>query len=96
MHYARYPAGAAYARHLDEPRGSDARRVAVILYLNANWEAAAGGQLRIFDAAGGQRDILPCGGRLVCFTTAGREHEVLPAARVRWSASGWFRVRANS
>ena len=93
LHYARYPSGAGYARHLDQPLGRDQRRVSVILYLNPEWPAAAGGELRVFDGAQGHRDIEPIGGRLVCFLTAGREHEVLPARRDRLSVSGWFRSR---
>jgi SM-20-related protein len=92
MHYAWYPPGAGYARHVDQPQGRAQRRVSVLLYLNEGWTPAAGGQLRMFDAAG-CRDILPIAGRLVCFLTAGREHAVLPAQRDRLSISGWFRAR---
>jgi len=61
--------------------------------LNEGWTPAAGGELRIFDAAGGHRDIEPIAGRLVCFLTPGREHAVLPTRRDRFSISGWFRKR---
>lgn len=93
LHHAWYPAGAAYRRHVDQPRGRAQRQVSLVLYLNQRWAPAAGGELRIFDAAGGHRDIEPVGGRLVCFVTPGREHEVLPARRDRLSVSGWFRSR---
>ena len=63
------------------------------LYLNEVWTPAAGGELRIFDAADGHRDIEPIAGRLVCFLTPGREHAVLPTQRDRLSISGWFRAR---
>jgi SM-20-related protein len=92
MHYAWYPPGAGYARHVDQPQGRAQRRVSVLLYLNEGWTPAAGGELRMFDAAG-HRDILPIAGRLVCFLTPGREHAVLPAQRDRLSISGWFRAR---
>ena len=94
LHYAWYPPGAAYARHLDQPRGGAQRKVSLALYLNTEWEPPAGGALRIFDADAGFRDIEPVAGRLVCFLTEGREHAVLPARRDRWSISGWFRARA--
>lgn len=93
LHYARYPPGAAYARHVDQPQGRSQRRVSLVLYLNEDWAATAGGELRIFDAGGGYRDVEPIAGRLVCFLTTGREHAVLPAVRDRLSISGWFRTR---
>lgn len=93
LHYAWYPPGAGYARHVDQPLGRAQRRVSLVLYLNEDWTPAAGGELRIFDAADGHRDIEPTAGRLVCFLTTGREHAVLPTQRDRLSISGWFRTR---
>jgi SM-20-related protein len=93
LHYARYPPGAGYARHVDQPQGRAQRRVSLALYLNEGWTPDAGGELRIFDAAGRHRDIEPIAGRLVCFLTPGREHAVLPTQRERLSISGWFRAR---
>ena len=92
LHYAWYPPGAGYARHVDQPQGSLARRVSLILYLNENWEAGAGGELELFDAHGCRR-VEPLAGRLVCFLSAGREHAVLEARRDRCSLAGWFRTR---
>jgi len=92
LHYAWYPPGAGYARHVDQPQGRAQRQVSLVLYLNEGWTPAAGGELRIFDAAG-HRDIEPIAGRLVCFLTPGREHAVLPTQRDRLSVSGWFRAR---
>jgi SM-20-related protein len=94
LHYARYPCGAHYDRHVDQPRAAADRQVSLAIYLNADWQPAQGGALRLFDADGGHRDVAPLGGRLVSFLTPGREHAVLPAVRVRWSLSGWFRRRA--
>jgi SM-20-related protein len=93
LHFAWYPAGAGYARHVDQPIGRGQRRVSLVLYLNEEWTAESGGELRIFDAAGGYRDIPPIAGRLACFLTPGREHAVLPTRHDRWSISGWFRIR---
>jgi SM-20-related protein len=93
LHYAWYPPGAGYARHVDQPQGRAQRQVSFVLYLNEDWAPAAGGALRVFDAAGAHRDVEPLGGRLVCFLTAGREHAVLPTRRDRFSVSGWFRTR---
>lgn len=90
-HYAWYPAGAGYARHVDQPKGRNARRVSMVLYLNEGWSSADGGLLRCEGDDGAAREIEPVGGRLVVFLSAGREHEVLPAARDRVSVTGWFR-----
>ncbi len=92
LHYACYPPGAGYARHVDQPRGREARRVSLILYLNEAWHPGHGGELRVFDETG-HHDIEPVAGRLVCFLTDGREHAVLPTQVERLSISGWFRGR---
>ena len=94
LHYARYPAGAAYSRHVDQPQGSTQRRVSLVLYLNPGWQSTDGGVLRIHHADERFVDVEPIAGRLVCFLTPGREHEVLQARRERLSISGWFRERA--
>jgi SM-20-related protein len=93
LHYAWYPPGAGYSRHVDQPQGRPQRKVSLVLYLNEGWAPGAGGELRFFDAAGSPRDIQPLAGRMVCFLTAGREHAVLPTQRDRLSISGWFRTR---
>ncbi len=79
--------------HIDQPQGRAQRRVSLVLYLNDSWTPEAGGELRLFDAAGRHRDIEPIAGRLVCFLTPGREHAVLTTQRERLSISGWFRAR---
>jgi SM-20-related protein len=93
LHYAWYPPGAGYSRHVDQPHGRGHRQVSLVLYLNQGWAPGAGGELRIFDAADGHRDIQPFAGRMVYFLTAGCEHAVLPTRRDRLSVSGWFRTR---
>jgi SM-20-related protein len=94
MHYAWYPPGAGYARHVDQLQGREDRVVSVVLYLNESWVPVDGGQLRLFD---GQlaRDVEPLAGRLVGFVTAGREHAVLPTRKERLSLTGWFRRRQH-
>jgi SM-20-related protein len=94
MHYAWYPPGAGYARHVDQPQGREDRLVSVVLYLNESWVPADGGQLRFFEGDN-VRDIEPSAGRLVGFVTAGREHAVLPTRQNRLSLAGWFRRRAR-
>lgn len=93
LHYAAYAPGASYARHVDQPRGRTRRRVSLVVYLNGEWTAADGGELRMFGDGDLYRDVQPIGGRLVGFLTADREHAVLPARRERLSVSGWFGTR---
>jgi SM-20-related protein len=92
LHYAWYPPGAGYARHVDQLQGRDQREMSLVLYLNDAWQPGDGGELRIFGLHGA-RDIEPIAGRLVCFLTAGREHAVLPTRPGRLSITGWFRRR---
>jgi SM-20-related protein len=95
LHYARYPAGAAYSRHVDQPMGSTQRKVSLVLYLNQDWQPTDGGILRIHITNDQFVDVEPIAGRLVCFLTPGREHEVLQAQCERLSIGGWFRGREN-
>lgn len=95
-HMAVYPVGARYARHLDCFQGTSLRTLTCILYLNRDWKAEQGGQLRIYtglDTGRGHVDILPRGGQLIAFLSDRFEHEVLPTRRRRASISGWFRKR---
>jgi SM-20-related protein len=96
LHYAWYPPGAGYARHVDQPRGSAARLMSIILYLNEDWQTEAGGELELYQGRGERRRLEPQAGRLVCFLTGGREHAVLAAHRDRFSISGWYRARGDS
>jgi SM-20-related protein len=93
-HYAVYPPGAGYARHLDRLRDSDARVVSAVFYLNDAWQEADGGALRLYLADGTHRDVYPQAGRLLLFLSAQFEHEVQPATRDRMSIACWMRQRA--
>ncbi|MDQ8038354.1 MAG: 2OG-Fe(II) oxygenase [Pedobacter sp.] len=94
-HYAHYPVGAFYRRHVDRHRDSNARVISSVFYLNAHWREEEGGELLMQDEAG---EVLfaqpPRGGTLVLFKSADMPHEVLPATRERWSIAGWFRTRS--
>lgn len=92
-HFAIYPPGAGYGRHLDQFQGDNARELSSILYLNQDWQDTDGGELRIYLDETRHQDIAPQGGRLVLFLSAQFWHEVLPARRERISLTGWFRKR---
>ena len=95
-HFARYPAGARYRKHLDVFQQDSRRTLSVICYLNENWQQDEGGQLRIYldeTDDGRHADILPKGGTLACFLSHRFPHEVLPATHERLSLTGWLRRR---
>ncbi|MES2824401.1 MAG: 2OG-Fe(II) oxygenase [Pseudomonadota bacterium] len=103
-HFAHYPVGAFYKKHLDAFRGNKEsksrsalqsnRVLSTVLYLNENWLAQSGGELIIYDESDEQirEKILPEFGRLVIFLSEKFPHEVLPATRERNSIAGWFRA----
>ena len=91
-HFAHYPVGAGYARHVDGFRRDDARVLSLVLYLNRDWPADGGGALRLYLPAG-QQDIAPVQGTLAIFLSAGVEHEVMLATQPRFSVAAWFRQR---
>ena len=96
LHFAVYPAGAAYAVHVDRFRDDDARVLSLVLYLNEAWDEADGGALRLHLGAGPRAtsvDVVPRGGTLAVFLADRFPHEVLPARRERLSLAGWFRRR---
>lgn len=96
-HFAIYPPGTYYRKHLDQFRGIAGRQLSCILYLNEAWDETDGGQLRIYtdpDDPEAFEEVLPRGGQLVTFLSARFLHEVLPARRERLSLTGWLRTRA--
>jgi SM-20-related protein len=95
FHFAIYPEGAYYKRHLDVFTTDSSRKLSAICYLNPNWQAADGGQLRLFlpeaDGTETNVEILPEAGRLVLFDSQTLEHEVMPTTRERYSITGWLK-----
>ena len=94
-HFARYPLGSFYKKHLDQFHAVPHRVVTVILYLNDSWSASDGGELRLYfpqeDGSERVEDVLPIGGRLVVFLSAEVPHEVLPTKKERLSITGWLK-----
>lgn len=95
FHYALYPTGTFYKRHLDQFRTDFRRRLSVVCYLNTDWQEADGGQITLYlpteNGAEKTVAISPIGGRLVCFESGRLEHEVLPSTRERLSVTGWLK-----
>lgn len=95
-HFALYPPGTFYQKHLDRFRDDDRRAVSAVFYLNSDWQPEQGGALRLYLADGRELDVLPEAGTLVLFLSADLAHAVLPATRERLSLTGWLRRRGNS
>lgn len=95
-HFAYYPPGAYYRRHLDAFKGQGNRRVSTVLYLNDGWQPAHGGELMLYPADRPDGvSIPPRAGTLVVFLSEDMPHEVLETQRERYSIAGWFRVNGS-
>ncbi len=94
FHYAVYPKGTFYKRHLDTFQNDDRRKLSIVCYLNeANWLSEYGGELTIYNEKE-ELDILPIPGRLVIFESQILEHEVkVVKASERMSITGWLKTR---
>ncbi len=91
FHFAIYPKGTFYKRHLDTFQNDSKRKLSVVCYLNQeNWLPEYGGALVIY-----KNDesitIYPEKGRMVIFESQLLEHEVLPVNQERWSITGWLK-----
>lgn len=93
-HFALYPPGAFYKKHLDRFRDDDRRVVTCVAYLNEHWLPEHGGALRMYLDEQQTHDVMPLAGTLVVFMSEQWPHEVLPASRDRLSITGWLRRRA--
>ena len=95
LHFAAYPPGAGYQRHLDRFRDDDRRILTVILYLNPpDWRKEDGGALHFWaEENSPPLEIPPLGGTLVTFLSSQFWHQVMPTQRERFSLTGWFRRR---
>jgi SM-20-related protein len=92
-HYAIYPPGAYYQKHVDRFAASDERVISCTLYLNPNWQSNYGGQLLLY-LDNRQVEIEPRADTFVAFRSDNIAHEVRPASRDRYSLTGWFRRRS--
>lgn len=92
-HFAIYPRGSYYRRHIDQFSDRARRQVSCICYLNPSWWRSEGGALRIETGAGRTVSVMPEAGTLVAFRSADFWHEVRRARRTRYSITGWFLSR---
>ena len=97
FHYALYPPGTGYKRHLDTFQNDDKRKLSIVFYLNEpDWKASDGGALSMYiNKKNGSEEvitILPEAGRMVIFESQKIPHEVLLAQRNRLSITGWLKT----
>lgn len=85
------PPRVAYPKHLDTHESDAERIVTCILYLNDEWKACDGGQLRLYLENDIKLDVIPKMGTFVAFLSGFYWHEVLPAVRERLSIPGWLK-----
>lgn len=97
FHYALYPKGTFYKRHLDTFQNDDRRKLSFVCYLNeSGWVPENGGELVLYlDDYGSQTEkvIYPFPGRVVVFESQLLEHEVKPVNTERLSITGWLKTR---
>lgn len=94
FHYAVYPTGTFYKRHLDTFQNDDRRKLSVVCYLNEdNWKKKFGGELTLYTEEA-EIDLLPLPGRVVIFESQVLEHEVkVVKSSERLSITGWLKTR---
>lgn len=97
FHYAIYPEGTFYKRHLDTFQNDDRRKLSLVCYLNdEDWKPENGGELVIYKEENGDevaKIIYPFPGRVVIFESQVLEHEVKPVKTTRLSITGWLKTR---
>lgn len=96
FHYALYPDGTFYKRHLDTFQNDSRRKLSLVCYLNEeSWQMDFGGELTIYSYENGaetERNIVPKQGRMVIFESQILEHEVKPVKQPRLSITGWLKT----
>lgn len=97
FHYAVYPEGTFYKRHLDTFQNDDRRKLSLVCYLNdEDWKPENGGELVIYKEENDvevAKKIYPIPGRGVIFESQLLEHEVMPVKTTRLSITGWLKTR---
>lgn len=97
FHYAVYPEGTYYKRHLDTFQNDKCRKLSIVCYLNhEDWLPEFGGELTLYHIINGKEtslNIYPLQCRMVIFESNTLEHEVKPVKQERLSITGWLKSR---
>ncbi|MFC4892109.1 2OG-Fe(II) oxygenase [Pseudofrancisella aestuarii] len=92
FHYAIYPTGTFYKKHIDTFQNDDRRVISIVCYLNKNWTINNGGELKLY-LKDGTKEISPTNGKIIIFDSKTIEHEVLPVlSGKRLSITGWLKT----
>ncbi|MED7818529.1 MULTISPECIES: 2OG-Fe(II) oxygenase [unclassified Francisella] len=93
FHYAIYPQGSFYKKHIDTFQNDDRRTISIVCYLNEIWQPSFGGQLKLY-LDDKDLEIFPTNGKIVLFNSKAIEHEVLPVLteNKRLSITGWLKT----
>jgi len=98
-HYAVYPVGHYYRKHIDTTAANNKRVFSFVIYLNHSWQPDDGGELQgyaqdVENKKNNQEPLLfripPKIGTMILFKSD-LEHEVLTTYKKRYSLTGWFR-----
>lgn len=93
FHYAVYPQGSFYKKHLDTFQNDDKRTISIAFYLNEGWDLSFGGELNLY-LQNKSLLIQPTNGKIVLFDSKSIEHEVMPvlSEQKRFSITGWLKT----
>lgn len=90
FHFAMYPPGTRYQKHVDQHQGKNNRVLSVLIYLNEDWKPGDGGELNIYRSDDKNLLIEPIAKRIVIFKSDSVEHEVMTTSVSRKSLTGWL------
>lgn len=90
FHFAHYPPGSFYKKHIDQFDARSNRLISMVCYINEFWEPEHGGELRLYRGDGTFKDVAPLPGRAVLFKSDRVPHEVLESKASRYSITGWL------
>ncbi|AZZ37229.1 hypothetical protein CIK05_10665 [Bdellovibrio sp. qaytius] len=90
-HFAFYPPGHFYKKHIDQTADNNKRFFSFVIYLNPNWKDSDGGKLVGFDNEQKIFEVMPHFGDMILFKSD-IPHEVEISHNERRSIAGWFRV----
>jgi SM-20-related protein len=96
FHFAYYPPGGHYDKHIDQFDGRNNRMISLVIYLNEGWQKGDGGELKVFKQNGTSTLIEPLGSRCVMFKSAELPHQVMEAKKGRYSLTGWLLYRPSA
>lgn len=90
-HFALYPQGHYYKKHIDQTANNNKRFFSFVIYLNEDWGEDFAGKLIGYRGAEKIFSVLPSAGQIIIFRSD-IPHEVEPSLKPRRSIAGWFRI----